>query len=264
MLKKFLGEVVVLIAGKPYEEFAELLSSKKYVNEFKIAKKFGITINQVRNILYKISDQGLVSSIRKKDKKKGWYTYSWKIEILKSLKFLDNILIKRINSLKVQIKNRETKKFYVCKKCNLEFNEEDALLQNFTCNECGGIFTLKDNSKLLRELNRNLEKLTKKLELVKEEIKKEEEKIEKQRVKEAKKEEKLKEEQKALKKELRAKARAAKAKDLKKKPKKKLVKKVKKKSVKKKPIKKVVKKKISSKLSSFPTTLGKKKIVKKK
>lgn len=63
MLKKFLKEVVVIVVGRPVEEIVDLLDSKKHVNEFIIAKKMDITINQTRNILYKLSDSGLVSSL---------------------------------------------------------------------------------------------------------------------------------------------------------------------------------------------------------
>src|SRR3989304_7239040 len=85
MLKKFLKEVVVIVVGKSGEQIVDLLDNEKYVNEFVIAKKIDITINQARNILYKMADHGLVSSIREKDRKKGGGTYFWKIEILKSL-----------------------------------------------------------------------------------------------------------------------------------------------------------------------------------
>jgi len=192
MLKKFLREVIVVIVGKQVEGIADLLNTNKHVNEFIIAKKLDITINQTRNILYKISDQGLVSFIRKKDKKKGWYTYFWKIETLKSLEFLKNILLKKIAQISFQIKSRETKDFYACERCNIELNEENALLQDFTCNECGAIFTIKDNSKFLRDLKRNLNKLEKELELVDAEIIKEEEKVEKGKEKVRKKDEKEK------------------------------------------------------------------------
>ena len=56
MLDKLLREIVVLVVGKPAEPIADLLYSNKHINEFTIAKKLGITINQTRNILYKISD----------------------------------------------------------------------------------------------------------------------------------------------------------------------------------------------------------------
>lgn len=173
MLKKLLKEIMLIVAGKQAEGIISLLDTGKYVNEFIIAKKLDITINQTRNILYKISDCGLISFIRKKDKRKGWYTYFWKIEILKSLEFLQKILIKRIGQINNQIKSRETKQFYVCKRCNIEFSEENALLHNFTCNECGNIFVIKDNIAVLKELNKNLDKLKKELELVDKEIEKE-------------------------------------------------------------------------------------------
>jgi transcription factor E len=260
MLEKFLKEVVAITVGKQAEEIVPLLDSKKHVNEFIIAKKLDITINQTRNILYKLSDYGLVSSIRKKDKKKGWYTYFWKMEKLKTLEFLKNIIEKKKGQIQNQIRNRESKQFYVCETCRIEFNEENALLHDFTCNECGNTFTLKDNTKLIKELKRNLTKSEKELELVEEEIEKEKEKIAKAKEKIMKKEEKEKAEKK------KAMAAARKKVVKKKVVKKKIVKKkaVKKKVVKKKTIKKkVVKKKIVKK-KAVKKKVVKKKVVKKK
>src|SRR3989338_2486487 len=193
ILDNLLKEVMVHVAGKQAEELAILLNTKNYVNEFIIAKKLGLTINQTRNLLYKISNCGLLSSIRKKDKKKGWYTYFWKIEILKSLEFLKQILDKQIEQLNYQIKGRQIKQFYICERCNIELTEETALLHNFTCNECGDVFKLKDNSRMIRELKRSLDRFERKLILVSKEIQKEQEKADKIKLKEIKKIEKEKE-----------------------------------------------------------------------
>jgi len=194
MLDKLLKEIIVLIAGKQAEKLVDILDTKKYVNEFIIAKKLDLTINQTRNILYKISDYGLVSFIRKKDKRKGWYTYFWKIEILKCLEFLKSNLLKKIDQLNHQIKSRATKEFYVCERCHIEFTEENALIHDFTCQECGNILSRKDNTGAIKEYNKELDKLRKDLELIEEEINKEKEKVEKGKTREAKKEEKLKKE----------------------------------------------------------------------
>jgi|TARA_Y100000310_G_scaffold328431_1_gene396552 transcription factor E len=250
MLKKFLEEIVVDVAGKQAEEMIDLLITPKYINEFIVAKKLDITVNQVRNMLYKLSDHGMASHIRKKDKRKGWYTYFWKIEILKSLELLRDILKKRIIQTEHQIKNREIKVFYICKRCNVEFNEENSLLQDFTCNECGNIFEIKDNTRLLRELKKDLLKNEKNFSLINEEIEIEKEKIEKKKIKIRKKEEKIKKEKKMEKKKM------AKKFVVKKPIKKKIVKKnkvlkkkvVKKKTVKKKSVKKTSIKKSKKKL----------------
>lgn len=192
MLKQILKEVVILIVGKQAENIVDLLDTKKHVNEFIIAKKLNLTINQTRNILYKISDHGLVSYIRKKDKKKGWYTYFWKIEVLKALEFMKNNLLKKIKELEYKIRSRETKRFYICERCNIELTEENALLSNFICSECGDVLALKDNAKLIREMKKTLEKLKKDLRFLEEEIKKETEKSEKIKLKETRKKEKPK------------------------------------------------------------------------
>ena len=192
MLKKILKEVVTLIVGKQAEDIVDLLDTKKHINEFVIAKKLNLTINQTRNILYKISDHGLVSYIRKKDKKKGWYTYFWKIEVLKTLEFMKNNLLKKIKELEYKIKSRETKRFYLCERCNIELTEENALIVNFTCNECGDVLALKDNIKLIREMKKTVEKLKRDLIFLEEEIKKETEKSEKIKLKETRKKEKPK------------------------------------------------------------------------
>ena len=250
MLKKFLKEVISIVVGKHAEEIVDFLDTKKYINEFILAKKLDITVNQTRNILYKISDHGLVSSIRKKDKRKGWYTYFWKIEILKSLQFLKMNLNKKREQFKNQIKSRETKRFYVCERCSIEVNEENALLYNFTCNECGAVFTMKDNTKLIRDLKKHLEKIEKDLELVEVEIKNEKEKVELKKSRERKKEERLAKKKRASKKKAKKgekKTSGKKQKRRKKKPAKRKIKPKKKTKKIKKKLKKSVKKKIKPK-----------------
>ena len=193
MIRNFLKEVILIIIGKPAENIADLLDTKKYINEFVIAKNLDITINQARNFLYKLSDYGVVSSIRKKDKKKGWFTYFWRIEPLKALEFLKANLEKRAEQTINQIKSREEKIFYICNVCNIEHTEENALLYDFTCNECGNIFSIKDNSKTIKEFKKNLEKLQKTLKEIAEGIRLEKEKIQKEVEKESRKIEKEKE-----------------------------------------------------------------------
>lgn len=185
MQDKFLKEVVSFVAGKQSEKIVDIIDNTKYVSEFIIAKKLDLTVNQTRNILYKLTDYGLVSSIRKKDRKKGWFTYFWKIELLKSLEFYQDLLLKRKEQMNNQIKSRETKVFYVCEKCNVEYSEETALLHNFTCDECGSIFVLKDNSQVVKEMKKEVEKIDRDLDLVAVDVAAERQKIGKKRVRES-------------------------------------------------------------------------------
>jgi len=202
-MRDLLKESLGLIVGKNAEDLVDFFGSDKFVNEFLLSKKMGLTINQVRNLLYKISEQGLLTFNRKKDVKKGWYTYYWKLEIFKTLAFLKNYLEKRSEQVKFQIENREKKQYYLCERCNTEFNEENALLHNFMCDECGGIFILKDNTKLLKELKKNFDKFQERINEINKQMDIERIKMDKIKEKEIKKLEKEVERKKREKKEAR-------------------------------------------------------------
>src|SRR3989344_7391881 len=111
---KFLKSIVEHVTNKQSAEIVDLLADKKDVNEFIIAKKLGLTINQTRNILYKLSDFGLVSFIRKKDRKKGWYIYFWTLKVFQSLNLLEQNLRKELEQLEAQLKNRKERRYYTC------------------------------------------------------------------------------------------------------------------------------------------------------
>ncbi len=167
---KLLNEILSSVLGKQAGEIVNLLVGKKNVNEFIIAKKLKLTINQVRNILYKLSDVGLISFTRKKDKRKGWYTYFWTLNVEKSLELLASNVKKELESLRNQLKNRENKRFYFCNTCKTEVNEETAMLHNFTCEECGEVYQLQTDRKIINDLALKINKLESSLALIGEEL----------------------------------------------------------------------------------------------
>ncbi len=143
-----LKEIVGSVAGEKSKAIVDLLHERKNVNEFLIAKKLKLTINQTRNILYKLADEGLVSFIRKKDTKKGgWYTYFWTLNIERGLIKFKERLKKLVELEKQQVQIKKTARFFFCQNCQIEIGEEQALSLQYTCQECGQTFELKDNSK---------------------------------------------------------------------------------------------------------------------
>lgn len=154
-----LKDVVASIASPAAVGLVDLLYGKKNVNEFLIAKKLNLNINQTRNILYKLVDEGLVSFIRKKDRKNGgWYTYYWTLDSSKSLANLRNTIMKDIAHVEQKLSERKNQRFYYCPNCDLEMDEENALLNNFTCTECGEVLTLRDNAPLAQQFEAHIAK----------------------------------------------------------------------------------------------------------
>lgn len=189
-----LKKIVEKTAGIPAVRIVDLLYNKKDINEFLIAKKLGLTINQTRNLLYRLSHLGILSSIRKKDKRKGWYIYFWTFNVLRSLEVLEENITADINLLKQELSSRQQKRSYKCKICNREANEEAALLSNFICHECGEVFELADNKQAIEDVLKNIAKIEKELEHVRAEIAIEKSKLDKKLSRNIKREEKKKKE----------------------------------------------------------------------
>ncbi|MBT3642568.1 hypothetical protein HN604_01185 [archaeon] len=257
MQVKLLHNLVEELAGEGTGRIVDILFGKKDVNEFSLAKKMELTINQVRNILYKLSADGLVSFIRKKDKRKGWYIYYWTLKTEKCLVKLEQSLISKIDSLNVILGNRTSDRFYICKPCLIEVTEEKALENGFSCEECAEVYELSDNSKPIRDAKSRITKIQKDLELIRGELEIIREKDKKKRARADKKSEKEALAKKALLKAVRAAARKKVAEEKKKTTKKTAKKTAKKKVAKKKTAKKTAKKKIAKKKTA------KKKVAKK-
>lgn len=203
MQVKFLKSIVETLVNKQSVPIIDLLIGKKNVNEFLIAKKLKLTINQTRNILYKLSDYGLVSFIRKKDKRKGWYIYFWTLNIYQSLNLLEQNMKKELEGLEAQLKSRKEKRYYICKTCSIEIAEEGALLNDFVCPECEQVYELSENNDFIVELEKQIGKIKKDIEQVSSERLIEESKIEKKKEVKIKKDEKKKKEERSKKREER-------------------------------------------------------------
>ena len=184
---KLLKSLVEEIAGESSGTIVDILFEKRDVNEFLIAKKMSLTINQVRNILYKLSAEGLVSFTRKKDKRKGWYIYFWTLNTEKCLVRLEQSLIMKIKQLNEELKTRELKRFYQCKPCGIEVTEESALAHDFTCEECAEVYELVNNEEPIKEIKGKILRTERDLKMIQDELIIIRQKSEKKKAKDTKK-----------------------------------------------------------------------------
>lgn len=227
-----LNELIREIAGKEVVPLVDLLKDKINISEFVLADKLKITVNQVRNMLYRLYSYNLVSFIRKKDKKKGWYIYYWTFNNLKAKDEIIKLKKRKIENLKKLLEREKEGNFFICPDKCIRLKFDDALNYIFKCPECSKVLEHEDNTKNIERIKKEIEEIEGSLEkeiVLKEPIKKLKEKV--------KKHKKIK---KKVKKKFKKKTISKKAK--KKKIKKKSKKKVKKKSISKKNLKKKIKK----------------------
>ena len=56
---KLIKQIAETVAGENAHKIVDFLYKKKNINEFLIAKRLGLTINQTRNLLYRLSSYNL-------------------------------------------------------------------------------------------------------------------------------------------------------------------------------------------------------------
>ena len=160
---KLVEEIVSEVAGNDVLPLVKALRNKSNVSEFKLADSIRKEINLTRNMLYRLYDRNLVSFIRKKDKKKGWYIYYWTFNQKRIKDLVKDTKKKKLDRLIERLNREKNTQFYVCANKCMRLDFEQSHDFNFKCPECGTLLDLEDNSKLVKELRVDVEKLEKEL-----------------------------------------------------------------------------------------------------
>ena len=63
---ELLEQLMADLVGDDVLPLVRILAKKRNVSEFKLAEMLNVTVNQIRNMLYRMNAHNLVSSIRKK------------------------------------------------------------------------------------------------------------------------------------------------------------------------------------------------------
>jgi len=210
LTSKGVDEVISEVAGEDVVPLVKVLRNKTNVSEFKLADNIKREINLTRNMLYRLYDYNLVSFVRKKDKKKGWYIYYWTFNQKRVKDLAEDLKKKHLERLTERVNREQSTQFYICGNRCIRLDFEQSHDFNFKCPECGTLLDLEDNSKLIANLHKNIEKLKKELaEMPKKvirkpsKVKKVVKKVAKKKVKKAKKKVKKTVKKKTVKKSVR-------------------------------------------------------------
>lgn len=160
---KIVEDVVIEVAGEDVLPLVKNLKNKKNVSEFKLAESIKQEVNATRNMLYRLYDSNLVSFIRKKDKKKGWYIYYWTFDT-KKVKFLFlKLKKKRLTKLQERLEREKTKQFYACDDKCIRLDFDQSVNFEFKCPECGKLIHQENNEQGIKEIEIEIKEIEKEL-----------------------------------------------------------------------------------------------------
>lgn len=155
------SEVVRELAGDDVIALVRALKNKSNVSEFKLADAIRQEINLTRNMLYRLYDHNLVSFIRRKDKKKGWYIYYWTFMPKRIKELAHNLKKIKLERLKERLEREKGTNFFSCPNKCIRLDFDQATEFEYKCPECGEILVQEDNGAKIAELQQQMLKLVK-------------------------------------------------------------------------------------------------------
>ena len=152
-----INSLITQVAGEDTIKVVEFILEKgENISEFLISEKLDIPMNILRNMLYRIQENNLITFTRKKDKKKGWYIYYWTFNHPQAISMIKKMKETRITNLKKRLEREDSSTFFTCSSKCLRTKFDNALENNFLCTECGKILKEKDNSKIIKDIKKEL------------------------------------------------------------------------------------------------------------
>ena len=138
-----------MIGGDEYLKVARSLLKTQDSTDEDIASSTGLRINMVRKVLYDLFGKGLITGIRVKDDRKGWFVYKWRSRDDQVENFIEIQKKKVLDRLQQRLDYENASDFYHCGNHDCSrVTFEDALDLFFKCPSCGKVLNLKKNDKI--------------------------------------------------------------------------------------------------------------------
>ena len=153
-------KISAMIGGDDYLKVARSLLKTEDATDEEIASSTGLRINMVRRVLYDLFGKGLITGVRVKDERKGWFVYRWRSRRDEVENFIENQKKKILDRLQKRLDYENSSDFYHCgnEDCS-RATFEDSLELFFKCPSCGQVLNLKKNDKIKKNFTKKIDQI---------------------------------------------------------------------------------------------------------
>jgi transcription initiation factor TFIIE subunit alpha len=154
--------ISTMIGGDEYLKVARSLLKSEDSTDEEIASSTGLRINMVRKVLYDLFGKALITGIRVKDEKKGWFVYRWRSRRDEVENFIEGQKKKIQDRLQQRLDYESSSDFYHCgnEDCP-RVTFENSLDLFFKCPSCGNVLNLKKNDKSKKAFGYKIDQIKK-------------------------------------------------------------------------------------------------------
>ena len=128
----------------------------RQVTDEEIAKRMKVKVTEIRTVLNRLHYRGIACYKKTKNKKSGWYNYTWEIKKKRVLELIVEQQQEMIEKLEAKQAFGEKYSFFSCKKSCEMIPFEIAAEYQFKCPECGETMDAFDYSKRLEDINQQI------------------------------------------------------------------------------------------------------------
>ena len=154
--------IAAMIGGEEYLKVARSLLKSEDSTDEEIASSTGLRINRVRKILYDLFGKSLISGIRVKDERKGWFVYRWRSRGDEVENFIEIQKHKIGERLRQRYEYEAGSDFYHCGNGDCQRAAFETALENdFRCGTCGKVLNLKNNDRMRNAFARKIAQVEK-------------------------------------------------------------------------------------------------------
>ena len=142
-------KIAGLLGGEDYIKIARALLNNENATDEEVASATGLKVNTVRKSLYHLFGRSLITGIRVRDLKRGWFVYRWKAQRDQVDGFIENQKRKTLERLETRLEYEQKNEFYNCATVSCrKYSFDDAIEVSFKCQVCSKPLNLVDNATL--------------------------------------------------------------------------------------------------------------------
>lgn len=155
-------KIAGLLGNEDYVKVARALLNNENATDEEIASATGLKINAVRKALYDLFGRSLISGIRVRDMKRGWFVYRWKVQSEQTDGFIEDHKKKTLERLMKRLEYEESHEFYYCGSPDcLKLTFEEAMDLFFKCPKCNKLLDVVDNQEIKEAIKWKMDQMIK-------------------------------------------------------------------------------------------------------
>ncbi|MBN2067412.1 MAG: hypothetical protein JW744_03020 [Candidatus Diapherotrites archaeon] len=145
------------VAGDPSVQLVRICERKgKRTTDEELAKKMKMKVTEVRTILNRLHYRGIAHYQKTKNKKTGWYNYTWEIKSKRILELLLEEQKEAIEKLKTTQSFEKTYTYFTCKRNCTSVPFEVAAEFQFKCPECNSTMEATNSDQRVKKIEKQI------------------------------------------------------------------------------------------------------------